>query len=119
MKAGEQRIPQITDIILERIIKRDFRDDFIQVKNKLKQIESESESGRNRISAAVLKLANGNLKDVEKYIELSNVDFRDVIFWAENPRYSKLEFVEMEKLGIEKVYLEDWNEYSEWLNKLT
>lgn len=117
MKAGEQRIPQITEIILERIIKRDFRDNFTQVKNKLKQIKSDSESGRNRISADVLKLANGNLKAVEKYIELSNIDFRDLISLAENPRCSELGFEAMEKPGIEKVFIEDWEEYTEWLNK--
>lgn len=117
MKAGEQPIPKITDINLERIIERDFRDNFTQVKNKLKQIKSDSQSGRNRISAAVLKLANGNLKDVEKYIEVSNVDFRDVISQAEYPRCSELGFEAMEKPGIEKVYAEDWEEYIEWLNK--
>ena len=115
----EQPIPNITKTILERIIERDFNENSAAVKIKLKQIESDSESGKNRISAAILKLANGNLKQVEKYITVSKVDFRDVISQAEYPRCSELGFEAMEKPGIEKVYLEDWNEYSEWLNKLT
>ncbi|WNM18064.1 hypothetical protein [Flavobacterium capsici] len=113
----EQPIPKITDTILERIIERDFRENSTEVKIKLKQIKSDTESGKKRISAAILKLANGNLKDVEKYIEVSNVDFRDVISQAEYPRCSKLGFEVMEKPGIEKVYAEDWKEYTEWLNK--
>ena len=113
----EQPIPKITETILERIIERDFSENSAAVKIKLKQIESDSETGKNRISAAILKLANGNLKEVEKYIAVSKVDFRDVISQAEYPRCSELGFEAMETPGIEKIYLEDWQEYTEWLNK--
>lgn len=114
---GKQPVPKITDSILDRIILRDYNGNSSEVKTKLEKIESDTESGKKRISIAILKLANGNLKDIEKYIELSNIDFRDVISKAEYPRCSKLEFEEMVMPGIKKIYLEDWREYKGWLKK--
>ena len=114
---GIQPIPKITESILEKIIERDFKASSTEVKSKLEKVESETESGKNRISLAILKLANGNLEDVEKYIEVSNVDFRDIIFQAEYPRCSELGFEAIENPEIRKVYLEDWEEYTKWLNK--
>ena len=114
---GKQPVPNITESILEKIIERDFGKNSAEVKTKLKRIESDSESGKRRISAAILKLANGNLIDLENFIKAANVDFRDVISQAEYPRCSELGFEAMEKPGIGKVYLEDWEEYTEWLNK--
>lgn len=115
---GTQPVPKITKIILERIVERDFGESSARVKAKLNQIESDTESGKNRISAAILKLSNGNSKAVDNYIEISKVDFRDVISQAEYPRCSKLEFEDLEKLGIREIYFKDWKEYSEWLNGL-
>lgn len=114
---GKQPVPKITVSILEKIIERDFKENSTEVKTKLEKVKSDSESGKKRISAAILKLANGNLKAVENYVEVANVDFRDVIFQAEYPRCSKLGFEEMENPEIRKVYSEDWKEYTEWLNK--
>lgn len=116
---GKQPVPKITESILEKIIERDFKGNSTEVKTKLEKVKSETESGKKRISAAILKLANGNLKAVENFIEVANIDLRDIISQAEYPRCSKLGFEAMENPEIRKVYLEDWEEYTEWLNKLT
>jgi hypothetical protein len=113
---GKQPVPKITKMVLKRIVERDFSDSLTEIKVKLDQIESDTESGKNRISAAILKLSNGNLKSVDEYIRISKVDFRDVISQAEYPRCSKLEFEDLEKPGVRRIYFEDWKEYSEWLN---
>ena len=113
----EQPIPKISNRILEEIIERDFGKNSTEVKTKLKQVKSDTESGKNRISAAILKLANGSINDIENFIELANADFRDVISQAEYPRCSELEFEDLEKPEIRKIYLEDWEEYTKWLNK--
>ena len=116
---GKQPIPKITERILEKIIERDFKVNSTEVKTKLEKVESETEIGKKRISAAILKLANGNLKAVENLIEVANVDFRDVISKAEYPRCSELGFEALEKPGIRNVYVEDLLEYTKWLNKST
>lgn len=114
---GIQPVPKITESILEKIIERDFKANSTEVKSRIEKVESETESGKKRISLAILKLANGNLEDVKKYIEISKIDFRDLISQAEYPRCSELGFEAMENPEIRKVYLEDWEEYTKWLNK--
>jgi hypothetical protein len=114
---GIQPVPKITESILKKIIERDFKSNSTEVKSRIEKVESETESGKKRISLAILKLANGNLEDVKKYIEVSNIDFRDLISQAEYPRCSELGFEAMENPEIRKVYLEDWEEYTKWLNK--
>ena len=113
----EQPIPKISNRILEEIIERDFGINSIEVKTKLNQVKSDTESGKNRISVAILKLANGNINSIDNFIELANSDFRDVISQAEYKRCSELGFEDIEKSEIGKIYLEDWKEYTEWLNK--
>ncbi len=114
---GKQPVPKITESILEKIIARDFKGELANVKDVLEKIESDSDIGKKRISAAILKLADGNLKEVEKYIQDGNIDFRDIISQAEYPRCSKLGFEAINNPNIKKVYLEDWKEYTKWLNK--
>ena len=114
---GKQPVPKITESILEKIIERDFKGNSKEVKAKLEKVESDTESGKKRISASILKLANGNLKAVENFIEVANIDFRDVISQAEYPRCSKFGFEIVNEPGVWKIYLEDWKEYTEWLNK--
>ena len=115
----EQPIPEISNRILDVIIERDFGKNSIEVKAKLNLIKSDTESGKKRISASILKLANGNINSIDNFIELANIDFRDVISQAEYPRCSELEFEDLEKPEIGEIYLEDWKEYTEWLNKET
>jgi hypothetical protein len=115
----EQPIPKISNRNLEEIIERDFGKNSVEVKTKLNQVKSDTENGKNRISAAILKLANGNINSIDNFIEQANSDFRDVISQAEYPRCSELGFEDIEKPEIGKIYLEDWKEYTEWLNKQT
>ncbi|WP_395047709.1 hypothetical protein [Flavobacterium sp.] len=114
---GIQPVPKITYRTLDRIIDRDFGDSSQEVKVKLRQVISATESGKNRISAAILKLSNRNPEILDNYIEISKIDFRDVISQAEYPRCLKLGFGNLISSEIKKNYLEDWKDYSKWLNE--
>lgn len=96
----EDRIPRITNDDIKRIIERDFpkneRDRVIKTLNRYK---SESEKGANRVHAAILKIADGSLEKVEKYVEVAIIDYCDMLSWAEYPSYSKNLF---EKVSYEK-----------------
>lgn len=114
---GTQPAATVTDKILEQIIQRDFGNCANEVKQKLKQITSDTHEGKNRISAAIIKLSNKDINVIDHYIDMTKNDFRDVISRAEYPRCFKLDFGQAEKkLNIKQVYLSDWNEYSNWLN---
>jgi hypothetical protein len=112
---GHQPTAKITSRTLDKIIQRDYDDNYKEVKRKLELIKSDSLNGRNRLSAAVLKLANRNLMKIDTYIEMANTDFRDVVSKAEYPRYTEHDFGEIPADKLKEIYLADWTEYSDWL----
>jgi len=69
---------------------------------------SDSQGGKNRISAAIIL--------IDYYIAMSKNDFIDVILQAEYPGCSKLGFSKMGKQDMKPIYLDDWTAYSNWLN---
>ena len=82
---GTQPAATVTDKILEQIIQRDFGNCANEVKQKLKQITSDTHEGKNRISAAIIKLSNKDINVIDHYIDMTKNDFRDVISRAEYP----------------------------------
>lgn len=113
----EQPIAKISDTELERLIDREFPENLDLVKRKLTKIKSDSPNGQNRIGAAVLKLANSDLNEIDYLIKKANEDFRDIVSLAEYPRASKYGFEERSDNELKADYLNDWTEYSEWKNK--
>jgi len=115
---GRQPFAKVDSKTLERIIRREFGDRANEVKRKLQGVASSTPNDKNRISAAILKLADKDLGAVDKFIEINNNDFRDVLARAEYPRCSDLGFGELNKKKMKQVYLADWKDYSDWLNRV-
>jgi hypothetical protein len=114
---GTQPAAKVTDKALEQLIQRDFGIKAVEVKQKLTLVNSDTHGGKNRISAAIIKLSNRDINAIDYYIEISKNDFRDVISQAEYPRCSKFDFSEIKKQNTKQIYLEDWNEYWNWMTK--
>ena len=114
---GDQPTPNITDKLLDRIIQKDYPNDFHDVKKKLELIDSDSKKGKNRFAAAVLKLADRDLTKIDSLIEMCDNDFRDVVTQAEYPRIFKVDFDDIDETEEKKTYLADWTDYSNWLKK--
>jgi len=117
MLLGIQPVAKIDGKTLERIIHREFGNYVSEVKQKLKGVVSATQNGKNRISAAIIKLADKDINAIDNFIEISNNDFRDVLLRAEYPGCFDLEFDELEKAEMKQIYLADWKDYSNWLNK--
>ncbi|MGM5471418.1 hypothetical protein ACS386_14155 [Flavobacteriaceae bacterium LMO-SS05] len=113
----EQPVAKISDTELEKLIDREFPNNSDLVKRKLTEIRSDSQNGKNRIGAAVLKLAKSDLNAIDSLIKKANEDFRDIVSQAEYPRASKYGFEERSDNELKADYLNDWTEYSEWKNK--
>ena len=72
-------------------------------------IES-SERERERVQLAILKLSEGNEEKVREFVAVAKRDYRDVLFWADNPEEARLDTPEkrerfrkmLEKFGIRK-----------------
>ena len=114
---GKQPVPKVSNRMLDRLIQRDYQDSHAEVKQKLNKIISATHSGKNRISAAILKLSNQDLSQIDHYIEIANTDFRDVISKAEYPSASQYGFNDTNRFKMKHIYLADWFGYSKWLSK--
>lgn len=114
---GDQPTPNITDKVLDRLIRREFPKNVQEVKKKLDLIESDSKKGKNRFSAAVLRLSGGDLSKIDTYVEMCNYDFRDVIMQAEYRRISQTAFDDTNINEEKEKYLGDWTDYLTWLSK--
>lgn len=112
-----QPAAKISDELLDKLIRREFPHDIDNVKQKLNTIVSDSQAGKNRFSAAVLKLANGDLSKIDDLVTKCNYDFRDIVSVAEYPKYSDFDLGEIPADKTKKIYESDWTKYSDWLNK--
>ncbi|QIE58668.1 hypothetical protein G5B37_03555 [Rasiella rasia] len=114
---GEQPVAKISNSDLESLISREFPNDMETVKFQLDKIKSDSQNGKNRISASVLKLADQVLDKIDFLIKRANEDMRDIVSEAEYPRASSFGFGERDELESKEDYLKDWEEYSIWKEK--
>lgn len=114
--SGVQPVAKVTTLRLESLIAREFPNHIEEVTLKLYKVKGDTPDGINRISAAILKLADKDFSSIEHYIEMANADSRDVLAQAEYPRCSKMGFDDFNKKQMKGVYLDDWKEYSKWLS---
>jgi hypothetical protein len=116
----EQRIPIIDDDDITRIIKRDFpRSELANIKTMLAPYNSDSNIGRNRVYASILKLSEGNSDLLKEYVLKANNDYRDILSAAEYPNYSEHAFEDDLSDEQKKQLIEsDWMQYQPWLDKI-
>ncbi len=114
---GIQPAAKVTDNMLERLIQRDFGDQALNVKLKLSRIDGDTHNGKNRISAAIIKLSKKDIKAIDYLLEMSKNDYRELIAQAEYPRCSKLAFDKMEERDMKRIYLNDWIDYCKWIHQ--
>ena len=117
MNNMKQKIPNIKDCDIGRIIKRDFpNSNANDIRLLLHLYNSESKKGGNRVWASILKLSNGDIDMLKQYIEKANNDFRDVIMLSEYPNYSKHMFGDsLSKKDKNQLIVQDWEQYELWL----
>ena len=66
------------------------------------------ERERERVQLAILKLSEGNEEKLREFVAVAKRDYRDVLFWTENPDEARLDTPEkrervrkmFEKFGI-------------------
>src|SRR5216684_769646 len=76
------------------------------------------ERERERVQLAMLKLSGGSEEKLREFLAVAKRDYRDVLFWAENPEEARLDTPEkrervrkmFEKFGIKPPDSEpDWH----------
>src|SRR2546430_5305563 len=70
------------------------------------------ERERERVQLAILKLSDGNEEKLREFVAVAKRDYRDVLFWTENPEEAEVDTPEkrerikkmFEKFGIKPPY---------------
>ena len=111
-----QPTPSVTRSDVERIVRRDFpSEDFATVMALLDEYGTrDHETEQDRVQLAVLKNAAGSIDELLIQIQMAKMDYRDVLSWAEYPSYR---WGEKDEPKIQKMYRDDGQQYSDWLNK--
>src|SRR3979490_1856985 len=61
------------------------------------------ERERERVQLAILKLSEGNEEKLREFVAVAKRDYRDVLFWRENPEEERLDTPE-KKEGKKKMF---------------
>jgi hypothetical protein len=61
------------------------------------------ERERERVQLAILKLSEGNEEKLREFVAVAKRDYRDVLFWAENPEEARWDTPE-KKERIKKMF---------------
>jgi hypothetical protein len=115
-----QPIPEVTPDDVKRIVRRDFPSaQFEDVMAIVTGYRSRWESSIPRVQLAALKLANGHMESLRRYIDAAKQDYRDVLVPAEYPKYWK---VSTRGRGLSKharhqVFESDRKRYENWLHR--
>jgi hypothetical protein len=113
-----QPVPAVSGDDVTRAIERDFPPtDRADVRATLdKYTAGDGPVPPARVHLAILKLSGGDTSKVVKYVEDARLDYRDVLAWAEYPRYfaqGGFDTDADEKQAID----DDWAEYQSWLGR--
>jgi len=117
----DQPVPKVTKADVSRIAKRDFGPtEEGGVVELLSEIPLHGfRHDPYRVQLAVLKLAEGNKDRLREAIMTASIDERDVIAFAEYPRYTKQISTDVSDVNIRpEVIREDWRQYATWLDGL-
>lgn len=55
------------------------------------------ERERERVQLAILRLSEGSEEKLREFVAVAKRDYRDVLFWADNPEEAKLDTPEKRK----------------------
>lgn len=114
----DQFIPVVSEIDIERIVKRDFSsEDFEEI---FKMINSVQVIEKTRVILACLKNSNGNIKKLRNEIENASGYWREIISQAEYPNYNKnsSKIYKLPQEQQEIIINKDRDQYLNWLGRL-
>ncbi|MHC4599416.1 MAG: hypothetical protein ACYS47_10460 [Planctomycetota bacterium] len=117
----EQPVPKVNAKDVERVVRRDF--DPAEFEGVTAILGSYGDRGRrredHRVCLAALKLADGNFAELRRQMQAAELDYRDVLAWAEYPEYMKEVHpgAGLTEEEIRAVVERDWQQYKRWLDR--
>lgn len=117
---SSQPIPKISNVDVERIARREFGAESAHALEILSEYGADDwHKAPERVRVAALKLARGDIEALRGAIDTAKQDYRDVIAWAEYPKYMRdvSPSAEISAGDRKEVTDADWKQYVEWLNR--
>lgn len=115
-----QPIPEVAPDDVQRIVRRDFPvAQFAETMAIMTEYSSRWEGSIPRVQLAALKLADGHLSSLRRYIEAAKQDYRDVLVPAEYPKYwkARLRSRGLSKHARHQLFESDRKQYERWLRR--
>jgi hypothetical protein len=108
-----QPVATYTEEDFERILMRDYPGPSLKEAKEILGLYGKEkwQIGILRVQMACLKLAAGNVAELQKYVQVACGDFRDVLAWAEYPVYGRAKGNAEKEEAIKT----DWAALQEWL----
>ena len=116
-------VPKIDDAIIHRLIERDFGPYLSDRVRELLSLYGPKPHHiePHRVQAAVLRIAKGDIAELQRQLSVAVRDFRDVLSEAEYPSQMKPGFTGMGQIdaqSLQELREKDWRDYSDWLSRL-
>ena len=115
----QQPVPSVTRKDVERVARRDYSNakETVAILDEYGRESWQRE--RHRVQLAIMKLAAGDLTALRAHLETAKRDYRDVLAFAEYPRYHCEVFPgsELADPRVKEVIVADWKQYREWLDQ--
>lgn len=75
--------------------------------------------GRTRVQLAILKISNGNLEELRRWVDIARADYRDPLLFAEYPEEAEAPFQALnasleDRRRLEEIRSRDRQQYLEW-----
>ena len=83
------KLPESVQEKVRQEFAADCREEIIALLSTYGKEEYQRE--QERVLLCILKLAGGDKNQVKELVERAEKDYRDIIFWAENPQEAKLD----------------------------
>ena len=119
---SRQPAASVTHDDIERIVRRDFEPNDVRAALALiAEYGAEShEPEADRVRAAVLKQARGDLTRLRQQVNWSKMDYRDVLAAAEYPEATRVwsRMDRMSDTDRQAIYDADWRQYEAWLTRV-
>ena len=119
---SRQPAANVTRDDVERIVRRDFAPHDVPAALALvAEYGAESDEREpDRVRAAALKQARGDLNRLRQQISWAKMDYRDVLAEAEYPqatrRWTRMD--RMTEAERQAIYDADWRQYDEWFTRV-
>jgi len=115
MSMGQQ-VPRVSKADVERIVHRDFpAERFDEIMAMFDVLYAGREP--DRVCLAVLKLADGDMVELKRQINVGRSDWRDVLGPAEYPKGIKRVRDTLSAEEKQKITDQDWQQYQHWLTR--